>query len=405
MRHHLRFVLAAALLVLSLTRETVAAPAGVATVTRESAQGLLAAGYRGQGVKVAVLDQGFRGYRDQLGRALPARVTTCSFRADGDLEAKDSRHGVLCAEIIHTLAPDAEILLANWEPENPEAFVRAVRWTREQGARVISCSMIMPSWGDGDGGGRVHAALAAALGNGLFFASAGNVARRNWGGEFSAGAAGFHEWVPGRIDNALTPYVTGAVTLELSAPEPSRFELLIVDPRTGETVARSEGRPLVRFAAALGQRLALRVRAESGAGRFHVVASGADLEFDTEEDSVPFPGDGPEVVAVGAVDQTGRRLAYSACGHAGKPDLAAAVPWPSAVRGGPFGGTSAAAPQAAALAALLWSAHGEWSGASVRSHLERRVLDGGVTRRDGQADCAPAPSPEIGPASRTPVGR
>src|SRR4051794_24761099 len=37
-----------------------------------------AAGYRGQGVKVAVLDSGFRGYRDHLGKALPANVTARS---------------------------------------------------------------------------------------------------------------------------------------------------------------------------------------------------------------------------------------------------------------------------------------------------------------------------------------
>ena len=35
----------------------------------------LAAGASGRGVKVAVLDSGLRGYKDQLGKALPAKVT------------------------------------------------------------------------------------------------------------------------------------------------------------------------------------------------------------------------------------------------------------------------------------------------------------------------------------------
>src|SRR5262245_12264132 len=52
------------------------------------------AGYRGKGVKVAVLDSGFRGWRDQLGKALPEHVTARSFRRDGNLEAKDSQHGI-----------------------------------------------------------------------------------------------------------------------------------------------------------------------------------------------------------------------------------------------------------------------------------------------------------------------
>src|SRR5262245_29420846 len=38
-----------------------------------------AAGHRGAGIKIAVLDTGFRGYREHLGKALPARVTARSF--------------------------------------------------------------------------------------------------------------------------------------------------------------------------------------------------------------------------------------------------------------------------------------------------------------------------------------
>src|SRR4051812_34820529 len=87
-----------------------------------------AAGVRGRGVKVAVLDTGFRGYRDHLGRELPATVKVKSFRHDADLEARDSNHGVACAEVIHTLAPDAELLFANWEPDHPETFLAAVAW-------------------------------------------------------------------------------------------------------------------------------------------------------------------------------------------------------------------------------------------------------------------------------------
>ena len=86
-----------------------------------------AAGQRGRGLKVAVLDSGFAGYRDRLGKALPKRVTVRSFRSDGNLEAKDSQHGILCGEVLHALAPDADLLFANWEPQHPEQFLDAVR--------------------------------------------------------------------------------------------------------------------------------------------------------------------------------------------------------------------------------------------------------------------------------------
>src|SRR5579875_1370006 len=122
-----------------------------------------AQGWRGQGVKVAVLDSGFRGYRAHLGAVLPTTVHACSFRLDGDLEAKDSSHGILCAEVVHTLAPEAELLLANWEPECSDQFLEAVRWARRQGARILSCSIIMPSWSDGEGHGRIHRELVRLL--------------------------------------------------------------------------------------------------------------------------------------------------------------------------------------------------------------------------------------------------
>src|SRR5262249_23234634 len=137
-----------------------------------------AAGTRGRGVKVAVLDSGFRGYKRVLGEILPAKVTAHSFRKDGNLEAKASQHGILCGEVVHDLAPDAELLLANWEPDDAESLLKAVRWARNQGAQVISCSVIMPNYSDGEGGGRVHESLARILGRGtepgdvLLFASA-----------------------------------------------------------------------------------------------------------------------------------------------------------------------------------------------------------------------------------------
>src|SRR4051812_27176204 len=86
------------------------------------------AGVTGRGVTVAILDSGFRGYRTHLGKALPATVTVKSFRHDGDLEAKDSTHGILCAELIHALTPDAKLLCANWEPDRPDTFLAAIKW-------------------------------------------------------------------------------------------------------------------------------------------------------------------------------------------------------------------------------------------------------------------------------------
>jgi subtilisin family serine protease len=344
------------------------------------------AGQQGRGIKVAILDSGFRGYRYALGKALPARVQTRSFRRDGNLEAKESQHGILCAEVVCALAPEAELLLANWEPEQPEQFLQAVQWARQQGARIISCSIIMPTWSDGEGGGTVHARLSRALGEGdragdvLCFASAGNTALRHWAGTFRAGRGGWHRWGRSGPDNAVLPLCGERVSVELYGPPGAAYELVLRDTTAKRDLGRTRspgadgGPAVVRFDPHDGHQYAVRVRLRAGkAGRFHLTALGGRLEHAARQGSIPFPGDGPEVLAVGAVDGRGRRCYYSSCGPIGgrtKPDLAAPVPFPSKWRSSqPFGGTSAAAPQAAGLAALVWGRHPDWTAQQVRAAL------------------------------------
>jgi len=352
----------------------------------------LAAGVSARGIKVAILDSGLRGYKEFLGKTLPAKVTVHSFRKDGNLEARNSQHGLLCAEVVHTLAPDAELLLANWEEDDAATFLQAVRWAREQGARIISCSVIMPRHSDGAGGGPIHEALARILGSGshpgdvLLFASAGNTAQRHWAGSFHGDKAGFHEWRPGVEDNVLSPWGDERVSVELTCKPGSSYELLVREADSGAEVARSAGAVepgsacrVARFEPQDGHSYRLRLRLVDGKpGPFHVVALHAGLSESTAAGSVAFPADGAEVVAVGAVDHAGQRTSYSACGSASfksKPDLVAPVPFTSSWRPQPFAGTSAAAPQAAAVAALLWSRSPDWTAEHVRTALRQSARD------------------------------
>ncbi|HYV37277.1 MAG TPA: S8 family serine peptidase [Gemmataceae bacterium] len=359
------------------------------------------AGIRGRGVKVAILDSGFHDYRTFLGNALPANVAVKSFRRDGNLEARDSQHGILCADVIHTIAPDAQLLFANWEPDRPESFLKAAQWAKEQGAKVISCSIIMPSWSDGEGGGDVHAALAKIVGGDMLFcASAGNLAQRHWSGAVNPDADGFHQWTPDCKDNAVIPWGDERVSVELYGPSCRDLELQVLDSATGTVLGRCRAglensqcgccNAVVRFQPRAGQQYVARVRrpnAETSdkSAAFHIVVLGGGLQETTAAGSIPFPGDGKAVHAIGAVDSGDQRLSYSSCGSNSalpKPDFVAAIPFPSAWREKPFAGTSAAAPQAAALAALVWALHPAWTAAQISQYLAGQARDLGPIGHD-----------------------
>jgi subtilisin family serine protease len=353
-----------------------------------------AAGQRGKGIKVAILDSGFNGWKRALGKALPWNVNARSFRADGRLDARDSQHGILCGEVIHRIAPEAELLFANWEPDTPSSFLQAVEWARKEGAQIISCSIIMPTWSDGEGGGPSHEALELLMGagkkptDGLFFASAGNTAQRHWSGTIAPTREGRHQWTRGRTENTIRPFGNERVSVELTHKADDAFEIIVRDATANIEIGRATSQPrsplnipaVVRFDPESGHSYTVQVRQSLvgrgvAAGRFHLTVLGGKLGTSTKEGSIPFPGDGREVVAIGAVDSSNRRLLYSSCGPgyaANKPDLVAVVPFPSLWRPDqPFAGTSAACPQAAALAALLWSKNPTWSAEDVRKALEK----------------------------------
>ncbi len=65
-----------------------------------------AEGVAGRGVRIAVLDVGFAGHQSLLGDELPSSVETVFFSS-----GEGSNHGTAVAEVIHDLAPRAELAL------------------------------------------------------------------------------------------------------------------------------------------------------------------------------------------------------------------------------------------------------------------------------------------------------
>jgi subtilisin family serine protease len=346
------------------------------------------AGFTGRNTTVAILDSGFRGYRTHLSKALPTTVTVKSFRHDADLEAKDSSHGILCAEIIHAIAPEAKLLFANWEPDQPDTFLAAIKWAKEQGASVISCSIAIPGWGDGRGGGAVNTALAKLLTDDVVMvAPTGNMAQRHWSGTFR-GDGKWHEWEPGRTETILTPTLGSPLTIDLVAAKGSRYRIRLLDEGREETQVRFQTSPNGISARLIPTQKRYYLRVEHWDGprepfRFTVI--GATLQDHTLTNSIVFPAENERVFAIGAVDAKGIRCEYSGCGgQRRKPDFVAQVPFPSHWRKEPFDGTSAAAPQVAGIVALVRGRYPDWSAKRVYEYLRLSANDLGPHGQDAE---------------------
>jgi hypothetical protein len=147
-------------------------------------------------VKIGILDLGFLGYRDLLGTDLPASVETRSFRQDQDLEAGEP-HGAACAEIVHDMAPGAELFLANFDTDVEQ--YQAIEWFDQNGVDVISYSVGWYNAGAGDGTGPLCDAVDYAADRGMaWVTSAGNSADSHWDGDFTdRDSDGIHEFTEG----------------------------------------------------------------------------------------------------------------------------------------------------------------------------------------------------------------
>ncbi len=358
-----------------------------------------AAGYLGKGVKVCILDTDFAGYQDELGETLPRKLKSRSFRIDRALEQPTTGHGLRAGQVVHALAPRAELMFANWDPCSPDYFLGAIRWAKEQGARIITCSVTSAAWGDGDAGGPVHRDLEALLGQGekpgepLFICSAGNMAQGHWSGVFVGGVNAWHQWKPGQCDNWLTPFGESRVKISLLHKPGQVYELTAFEGASDVPLARrcsdsigSLVGPCLSFAPIKGKQYRVRVRLVNGPpGEFHCVARCASLNLASPRDSVCcFPADNPRVVTVGACDWQGKRISYSAYGDGKrryKPELVAPVPFPCPGKEPTFGGTSAAAPQVAGLAALLADRYPTWTASQLREFLFRHAIRAATDER------------------------
>ncbi len=157
---------------------------------------LHAAGTKGAGITIGVIDVSFGNYAARLGTELPATVETHSFAAGGFLGgAADDVHGTAVAEILHDLAPDANLVLVNID--TLVAWQQAVAWLQARPVDIISASLGSEVWEPLDGRGALAQMASGSTQAGVpYFASAGNYGDVHYYGTFTpaAGAEDLHDF-------------------------------------------------------------------------------------------------------------------------------------------------------------------------------------------------------------------
>ncbi len=377
-------------------------------------------GFTGSNVKIGIIDS-FADWETLKGIELPQNTIFRDFTTPRPPSVCDDplsrRHGVAVAEIVHDVAPAAQLYFAQVNTE--VEFAKAVQWLAEQGVQVINLSagfIASPPAGARLNGYRdlVGESVDWAAQQGILWVnSAGNNARSHWMGTFSdADADGWLDFQPGTyINAAYLPGGVGCVAVTLFWDDPwggscndydlyaAYFdpfgEIQLVTSNAPQNCSASsiplEVLDLSEPVPSLNNTLYIAIKKSPTAQprRLGLTIWGGRLEFFRPEGSLVAPADRATALAVGAVRVTNpiQLEPFSSQGPSWdgrlKPDLVA----PDGVSTVTYGvhgfyGTSASAPHVAGAAALVLQAHPDWTAQQVRQFLEGRAIDLGPLGKD-----------------------
>ena len=355
------------------------------------------AGFSGAGLRIGILDLGFEGYQDLLGVELPDTVVMETFGWYDEEEV----HGVACAEIVHEVAPEAQLFFA-WYDGSDAAMGEAVDWLLAQNVDIISHSaggLVGPRDGSEWDARLVDDLASQGI---LWVNSAGNEGLGHYQGVFTdEDGDSLHEFAPG--EEMLPIENWGFVKVILSWDDDweqasQDYELYLYDVDGNELASSQDSQ-----SGAAGDEPYEGILYETGGDTVYAVVeaydadgtatldiyvNGGDVAYPSPANSICPPGDAVGSLTVGAVNYWDDSLAdYSSQGPTSDGRLKPEISAPAGVSGATYGhngfdGTSASCPHTAAAAALIWQAHPEFSRQEVIDFLLNNALDLGPSGPD-----------------------
>ena len=355
-------------------------------------------GYTGQDVKVAVIDIGFAGVSEAISRGeLPGSVirvdctgTSC---APTTFPSESESHGTGVAEIIHDMAPGAQLYLI--KIDDSADLVDAKNYCINNGIKIINHSV---GWYNGNFySGECYFTNPVCTANDayahgvLWVNAAGNSAKQHYGAVFTdSNGDSWH-------DQLTSLNVSAGETIRLyltwdAWPFTNQdYDLLLLDP-SFNIVASSETQqtgiqpPVERVLYSVPTTgtyyIAIGKYSATLNHRLQIFSS-HNLSPYVSSGSITSPADAETAIAVGAINQgswpAGPHESFSSQGPTGdgriKPEISGPDGVSNSVYPGGFYGTSAAAPHVAGAAALILSKNPGYPVSQLRAAVTLSAID------------------------------
>lgn len=385
------------------------------------------AGFYGQGAKVAVIDLGFIGLTAAINAGeLPSNVIQRDETGSG--MQSGTQHGTGVAEVVHDMAPQAQLYLI--KIGNEVHLENAKDYCIAQGVRVVNHSVGWVNTNFYDGTGVICDIAEDAYANGILWANAaGNSARRHWQGVFTdTDSNTWHEFAPN--DELLDLNASGGSTIAVfltwndwpASNNDYDFYLLnsSLQVKASSVGAQTGTQPPTEsiwynVPAGQGGTYYLKVKnySASGTHTLSIFSFYHDFSPYVSASSLMAPADAVNVMAVAAIYHgnwtTGPQEYFSSQGPANDGRIKPDISGPDGVSNYTYGsayGTSFSSPHVAGAAALVLSRFPAYTVSQVWSELTSSAIDMGSPGKDNiyghgrlNLSIATTPTPTLTPTT------